>query len=342
MSSTANKGISFVYSCSPKAASLVLAALLCLLICSACSGAQNLRATTADLPLPQAATLEQNLLDLYGDGSALPGGAPATTGARRTKTVVNDIDAVPRFTRAFGEADIAIIIGVEEYKSLPPVEFATNDAELMRRYVEQLGFAPRNTRFLVNGDATESAIRVAVERWAVNVTTPESRVLFFYSGHGAPEPDKGDAYLVPYDGDPQYLGDTAYSLQRLYDNLGKLPAREVIVVIDACFSGSGPRSVLAKGVRSIALRKKEIRPAHIAIISATQDQQVATSFPEKEHGLFTYQFLKALYSGKKEINEIFAYVKLRVADEARRQNASQDPRLQLPESVTPDQFRLAL
>ncbi|WP_197463725.1 caspase family protein [Desulfuromonas sp. DDH964] len=251
------------------------------------------------------------------------------------------LEKVPTFTQAFSEDDLAIIIGIEKYKGLPPVEFAANDANSVRSYVEKLGIPPRNTRFLINGDATESAIRVAIERWAVNVSRPTSRLFFFYSGHGAPEPDKGDAYLMPYDGDPEYLADTAYSLQRLYTNLGQLPLKSVIVVIDACFSGSGPRSVVAKGVRSISLRKKETRPANMAILSATQDLQIATSLPEKQHGLFSYEFLNALNSGQKTLEEIFTFVEARVADEAKRQNVSQVPRLQVPEGADPDLFRLA-
>jgi len=317
-----------------------LVAALSLFLLSACAGAAPLTAKEEAAP-PEGATLERNLMDLYGGETAdqLRTDAPATV--VKPRTVTDEIDKVPAFAKVFGDDDLAIVIGIEEYKNLPPVEYATNDAESMRSYLEALGFAPRNTRFLVNGDATESAIRVAVERWAVNAVKPESRVFFFYSGHGAPEPDKGDAYLVPYDGDPQYLADTAFSLQRLYDDLGRLPARSVIVMVDACFSGSGPRSVMARGVRSIALRKKEKRPANLAILTATSERQIATSFPEKQHGLFSYELLSALHSGEKTVPEIFGYVEKRVADEARRQNVSQTPVLLMPEGADPELFRLA-
>ena len=37
----------------------------------------------------------------------------------------------------------------------------------------------------------------------------DSTVYFYYSGHGAPDLKTGQAYLVPWDGDAQFLKDTA-------------------------------------------------------------------------------------------------------------------------------------
>ena len=78
-------------------------------------------------------------------------------------------------------------------------------------------------------------------------------VFIYYSGHGAPNPKNKDAYLVPYDGDPSFIDQTGYSLKRMYDALGKLPAKEVIVALDSCFSGAGGRSVLAQGARPLVM-----------------------------------------------------------------------------------------
>ena len=40
----------------------------------------------------------------------------------------------------------------------------------------------------------------------------------------------GQAYLVPWDGDPNFLENTAYPVSRLYRKLGELPAKQVFVV----------------------------------------------------------------------------------------------------------------
>lgn len=68
-----------------------------------------------------------------------------------------------------------------------------------------------------------------------------------------PNPKSGDAYLVPYDGDPAFIDETGYSLKRMYAALGKLPAKEVIVALHSCYSGAGGRSVIAKGSRPLVM-----------------------------------------------------------------------------------------
>ena len=71
------------------------------------------------------------------------------------------------------------------------------------------------------------------------------RNLVYLSGHGAPDPKSGAAYIVPWDGDPNFLETTAYPVSRLYQKLGALKAREIVVALDSCFSGAN----LARGRR---------------------------------------------------------------------------------------------
>lgn len=55
---------------------------------------------------------------------------------------------------------------------------------------------------------------------------------------------------------------------------------------------------------------------------------------EKGHGIFTYYFLKALKDGKKNIAEIYEYIKPLVEDEAKQLNVQQSP------SISPDAEKL--
>ena len=121
-----------------------------------------------------------------------------------------------------------------------------SDAGLVKDYLKALGFQERNIEFITDDRATFSGITKTIEAWLPNRVKKDSRIFVYYSGHGAPEPKTGDAYIVPFDGDPNYLEVTGYPLKRLYDKLGKLEAQEVIVLLDSCFSGAGGRSVLAK------------------------------------------------------------------------------------------------
>ncbi|MDO9287202.1 MAG: caspase family protein, partial [Thermodesulfovibrionales bacterium] len=212
--------------------------------------------------------------------------------------------------KIMGDNDMAVVIGVERYQDLPASDYSSSDAKLIKEYLVSLGVKERNIELLLNERATQSSIKKTVETWLPNRIKSDSKVVIYYSGHGAPDAKTGDAYIVPFDGDPNYLEDTGYPLKRLYDKLGKLQVAEVIVLLDSCFSGAGGRSVLAKGARPLVMMVDTgVLSSNMAVLSATQGTQISTSSPEKGHGVFTYYFLKALKDGKKDIAEIYSYIK---------------------------------
>ena len=246
-------------------------------------------------------------------------------------TVKSDIDELPAITSEARKNAYAIVIGIENYRSLPKSDYSRSDATLVKAYLKALGFQERNIEFLTDEKATRTDIEKSLEAWLPNRAKKDSTVIVYFSGHGAPEPAKGEAYLVPYDGDPNYLPVTGYPLKRLYASLGKLEAREIIVVLDSCFSGSGGRSVLAKGARPLVMMASTgIISSNIAVLSATQGSQISTSSPQKGHGVFTYYFLKAIKDGKKNLAEIYEYITPQVEDEAKMLNVQQSP------SISPD------
>ncbi len=246
-----------------------------------------------------------------------------------------NVHDIPDFKSSPRHNDLAVIIGIENYRGLPKSDYSKSDAGMMKDYLKALGFQERNVTFLTDDNASLSDIKKTLETWLHNKAKKESKVFIYYSGHGAPEPKTGDAYIVPFDGDPNYLEDTGYSLRRLYEKLGKLQVAEVAVVLDSCFSGAGGRSILAKGARPLVMMTTStVLSSNIAVLSATQGTQISTSSPEKGHGIFTYYFLKALKDGKKNIAEIYEYIKPLVEDEAKQINVQQSP------SISPDVEKL--
>ena len=255
----------------------------------------------------------------------------------KSSSVHSDIDKADfaESQRVMGENDLAIIIGIEGYQSLPKSDYSYDDARLVKEYAKALGFRERNIELLIDEKATKTNIEKSLEAWLKNKVKPQSRVFVYYSGHGAPDPSTGEAYLVPYDGDPSYLSITGYSLKRLYSTLGKLSAREVTVVLDACFSGAGGRSVIAKGARPLVMMTESLSlSSNMAVLSATQGSQISTSSPNTGHGIFTYYFLKALKEGNKNLGEIYGYLKPLVEDDAKAMNVQQSPSLNpVPEKL---------
>jgi hypothetical protein len=247
---------------------------------------------------------------------------------KTTASVSTDIDR-PSFSadeKIMGDNDLSVIIGIEGYSSLPKSDYSYDDAKLVKDYVKALGFKERNIELITDEKATKTTIEKSLEVWLKNKAKSNSRIFVYYSGHGSPDPTTGEAYIVPYDGDPNYLSVTGYPLKRLYEKLGNLPASEVIVVLDACFSGAGGRSVLAKGARPLVMMNAAtVSYPNMVILSATQGSQISTSSSEKGHGVFTYYFLKALKSGRKNLDEIYEYLKPQVEDEAKQLNVQQSP-----------------
>jgi len=225
-----------------------------------------------------------------------------------------------------GDNDYAIIIGIEGYSSLPKSDYSYDDANLVKDYLKALGVKERNIEFLTDEKATLSGIMKSIEAWLPNKLKKGGKVFVYYSGHGSPDPVTGEAFIVPYDGDPNYLDVTGYPLKRLYEKLGRLHASEVIVVLDSCFSGAGGRSVLAKGARPLVMTSRSaVMPQNMVVLSATQGSQISTSSQEKGHGIFTYHFLKALKDGKKSVSEIYEHIKPYVEDDAKSINVQQSP-----------------
>jgi C-terminal peptidase prc len=248
--------------------------------------------------------------------------------------------------RAYGPNDVALVIGIERYRNkLPPSLFSYHDARVVKEYLLALGFSERNIDLLTDENATLTDIRTAVERKLKNRVKPDSRVFIYYSGHGAPDPATGSAYLVPYDGDPNYLDASGYPLRQFYESLARLKAKEVLVVLDSCFSGAGgggnSRTVLAQGARPLVMMADPgAIPVNLAVLSATSGAQISTSYTDKEQGLLTWYFLKGIREGKGNLAELYAWLKPQVEDEARRQNVEQSPTLNVGGSMSRGGFLL--
>lgn len=240
-----------------------------------------------------------------------------------------DIEKIPHFKVAPSTMNTAVVIGIETYRDIPASKHSAKDAKLFYDYLLAMGYEPRNVRLLLDGHATNGDLQMALERWLPNHASPGGRVVVYYSGHGAPDPATGEAYLVPYNGDPAYLEDTAYPMKRLQKKLAELKDSRVVLLVDACFSGTGGRSVIAPGARPLVNLVSPVlmRGSNVTIMTASEDKQISTSSPETEHGLFTYHLIEALRAGKGAVDDIYAYLLPKVENDARRLNVSQTPTL---------------
>jgi uncharacterized caspase-like protein len=240
----------------------------------------------------------------------------------------------PRYKLAENPDNYALVIGIERYSDIPEAQYAERDAAAVRDHLVALGYPERNIVSLLGPKATKSGITKNLETWLPNNVGEDSTVFVYYSGHGAPDPMSGQTFLVPWDGDPAFLQDTAYPLKRLYEKLNRLKAKRVIVALDSCFSGAGGRSVLAKGLRPLVSKvSTDLAAGKTVALSAAGGDQVSGTLQAQGHGLFTYYLLRGLNGEAKDakgavtVASLYSYLLKRVPDAARRDNGDQTPQL---------------
>jgi hypothetical protein len=253
----------------------------------------------------------------------------------------SDVDK-PDYSLVERPDDFALVVGIEKYSDLPDAQFAERDAEAVKDHLIALGFPSRNVVLLRGDKAGYKSIEKYLETWLPRNVGEDSRVFFYFSGHGAPDVKTGLAYLVPWDGDAGFLENTGYPVKRLYKKLNSLKAKQVVVALDACFSGAGGRSVLAQGARPLVTQVDEgvVPSGKMTVFAAAAGNEITSTMMDQGHGTFTYYFLKGLSgrakdaSGKITPRGLEDYLKPKVQDAARRQNREQTPVLQ---GSAPDQ-----
>lgn len=273
-----------------------------------------------------------SLADVQSEVAAAVEKARAGQSSRRAAKK-SDVD-FPSFQLAPRENDFALIIGIEGYKSLPEADYAARDSESVRRYAEALGIPRQNIVYLAGSNATRAALEGQLSDWLPRNVKPDSQLLFYFSGHGSADPATGDAYLLPWDGDPSFLTTSALSIRGLQALLDKIPARGKTLVLDTCFSGAGGRSVMPKGARPLVSKLALGTAAgNTILLAAAGAGQITGSLEEQGHGLFTYYFLKGLNGAAKDgsgditSESLYWYLKPLVQEAARRQNRDQTPLL---------------
>ncbi|MDP3544086.1 MAG: caspase family protein [Elusimicrobiota bacterium] len=237
----------------------------------------------------------------------------------------------PSFRLPEDETKFAVVVGVENYQAIPKAEHAARDVRAVKAHLMAAGYPERNIVTLVDQQAGKSALEKYLEAWLPRNTDERSTVLFYFSGHGAPDPEKGEAYLMPWDSDAKYTESTGYPVKRLYAKLNALKARRVLVAMDACFSGAGPRSVIGKGLRPLVSKVDDGggSAGRVGALTASASDEMTGSDDASGHGLFTYHLLKALNArgGKATLKELFDTLSPKVRDAARRDNRDQTPQL---------------
>lgn len=209
------------------------------------------------------------------------------------------------------ENTYAIIIANENYENEKNVEFAYNDGQVFKEYcVKALGIPENQVHFRADATLNNMTFEVNWIKQIAKACEGNAKFIFYYAGHGVPEDNMQDAYLLPVDGFHSDLS-SGYKLSNLYKALGDIPAENVLVFLDACFSGSQRSGEHLASARGVARKVRLTAPkGNMVVFSAASGSQTAHPYSEKYHGMFTYFLLKKIqeHKGTLSLGELSDFV----------------------------------
>ena len=231
---------------------------------------------------------------------------------------------------------LALIIGISDYENTPAkAVFADADAMMFRDFAsEKLGISDSRIKTMVNDGAGERELLLSVKSWlSRSVKQDQSDVYIFFAGHGLASDDGSKMYLLPYDGAPELLDDTAILRDRLFSDVAAANPRSVTVFLDTCYSGTTRGTDMLIASRPIAIRALEQSiPDNFTVMTAAAGDQTAKPLEEHKHGMFSYFLMKGM-EGEADANndyeitagELHSYVQTNVIQQS---SGSQTPELQ--------------
>ena len=212
----------------------------------------------------------------------------------------------------------ALIIANENYQSVASVPYALNDGKIFREYcLKTLGIPEKQIKYVPNATGNQIKAHINWLQTLAEVFT-DPHIIFYYAGHGIPDESSRTAYLLPIDGTGSDVT-TGYKLDDLYAVLGKMPAENVTVFMDACFSGSKREEGMLASARGVAIKARSGMPqGNMVVFSAAQGDETAYPNNEEKHGMFTYFLLKKLQDTKGDVTlqELGEYITKNVSQQS--------------------------
>lgn len=211
----------------------------------------------------------------------------------------SDVDINIPETDIKNDKTFAVIVANEDYMQLSKVPYAINDSKVFSEYCyKTLGIPKSNIKYYEN--ATYGMMKNAIFdiKNIAKAYNGNINVLFYYAGHGAPDENDKNAYLIPTDA-YKVANEVCYALNDFYSDLYLLNAKSVTVFMDACFTGATRNGKMLTSARGIAIIPKQSVPqGNIVVFSAASKDETALPYTEKGHGLFTYFLLKKIQDTK--------------------------------------------
>lgn len=235
----------------------------------------------------------------------------------------------------------ALVIGNEDYSSFQTglskevnVDYAINDARIFKDYVvKTIGVPEKQVKLLENATSAQFRQELARLSRLAQVENGNAELIFYYSGHGLPDEETHEPYLIPVDVSGNNIAQ-GIKLSEVYKKLTENSCRRVTVFLDACFSGGGRNQGLLS-MKSVKIKPKEATvEGNMVIFTSSSGEESSGVDREKQHGYFTYFLLKKLQETKGMITykDMIGYLTVSVTRETTLSSKPQTPQV----LVSPD------
>src|SRR3984893_17712697 len=228
---------------------------------------------------------------------------------------------------AHAEKRVALVIGNNDYKNVPKLQKAVNDARTMGDTLKQLGFS-----VMVAENQTRQAFSetlLAFDR----AVGPGDTAFFFYAGHGFEI--AGQNFLLPTDvpaateGQEELVRDASVLADRIIERLQNKRVRTAILVFDACrnnpFERSGTRAVAGSGGRAPMTQLPE---GVFSVFSAGPRQTALDRLSNNDinpNSVFTRTFAKELLQPGENLVQVAQHTRRLVSEMAETVSHKQIP-----------------
>jgi len=189
-----------------------------------------------------------------------------------------------------------LAVGINNYRnSQLSLSFSVPDAQGIAdafRTLSRKLFADVAVTELYDAKATRAGILAQLKDFTA--AKPEDVVVVYLAGHGETQGD--DWFFVPWEvtqpEQPERLRREGLSSRDLSSAIRAMPARKVVVLIDACKSGAAIAGF--RGLEERRLLAQLSRSTGTHLIAATNKEQLASELLSLGHGVFTYTVLQGL------------------------------------------------
>src|SRR5215469_18185304 len=228
---------------------------------------------------------------------------------------------------AHAEKRVALVIGNNDYRNVPKLLKAVNDARTMGETLKQLGFSVMVAENLNRQAFSETLL--AFDR----TVEPGDTAFFFYAGHGFEI--AGQNFLLPTDvpaateGQEELVRDSSILADRIIERLQNKKARTAILVFDACrnnpFERAGTRAVAGGGGLAPMTQLPE---GVFSVFSAGYKQTALDRLSNDDNSpnsVFTRTFARELLQPGENLVEVAQHTRKIVSEMAENSNHRQIP-----------------